>query len=352
MGGTGPGAGMDRVMGQQVSGAADSSGQNGAGETASADGEQSLGRLVLDVDEWRVLKELLPQVRQPAGFAAQWGLLADADASAQARSLARARLAGRGLLVGDAVSGPLADALTRFGEDPIQVRVRSWSGDRAVIAVLAVGGDAGVGLTRLQQVEVDEANRPRVVRDGLGVEISVFAPAEVVDVIWRMLPPAVTGAVVSSDAPGRGVSLEGEDLLALVEALQPAGGSTADGAFGAQVLRLLLAQAGFAEVPAAVADLATRLSGAVEITVAGPGQSWFGFWLLGGDRLVTLTPGTRSVSRGEPVVDLFAAPGTPPAAPVVEDIVTVTLDEVDGRSVRRDLTRAVVAALQGVHGGR
>jgi hypothetical protein len=302
--------------------------------------------LLLGGDDWQVLQELLPDLRFPGDFESKWGLLAGEDEVAAARAESLQRLRERGLVTADGEPHPgLRTALAMFSVPSLRVRVRSWDGELAVLAELAVIAGGGVGLARMLRIQAGD--RPVVVREGSLVELSAFPAAGTVRAIQRALPPiAVPGEREPSPEPPRpGVYAPWEDALALADVLArapaPEGGPVQT-RLHATVLELLLEQAGLSEVPPILADVATDLTGAIEVTLvprAGPGlvdpraPAWLGRWLVTGDRLVALT--------------LAPAPPDPVAATAAPDPgrgARLGLLPADATSVFNDLLSAVTAA--------
>ena len=319
-------------------------------------GPDTAGSLFLTGDDWQVLQELLPGLRLPADFESQWDLLAGEDQVAAARAASLAHLRGRGLITAEDEPHPaMRTALAMFGMPALHVRVRSWDRDLAVLAELAVGPGSGVGLARLQRVET-VGGRPAVVREGPLVELSVFPASETLQAIRRTLPPiAVPGGPERGPTRGSGpgpararepaMFAPWEDALALADALARSPAHDPDSTearLDSAVLELLLEQAGLTEVPPILADVATSLTGAIEVTlVTGTGAgridlaapTWLGRWLVAGDRIVGLT--------------LAPAPPDPAATQAPPDPghgARLGLLPADATSVSEDLLSALTAA--------
>jgi hypothetical protein len=308
--------------------------------------------LLLNGDDWQVLQELLPDLRFPGDFESRWALLAGEDEVAAARAASLERLRERELIVADGVPHPaMRTALAMFSLPTLRARVRSWDGELAVLAELAVGPRTGVGLARLLRIQTT-GGHPAVVREGPLVELSVFPASGTVRAIQRAMPPiAVPGERRPDRAPPQaGMYAPWEDALALADALArapaPDAGPT-QARLHATVLELLLEQAGLSEVPPILADVATALTGAVEVDLvtgasAGPGlldprsPAWLGRWLVAGDRLVGLTLA--------PAPPAPAAATTAAAAPDPGRGARLGLLPADAISVSTDLLSAVTAA--------
>ena len=297
--------------------------------------------LVLDVDALVRLRELLGGLPLPARFAPAWDRTADADRIALARAEATARLHASGLLVPppagsvaasgdgspDQVHPAMRAALAAFAVAGLRVDVRSWAGDRAVVADLAVGTDAGVGLARLQRVTGDGT-----AEDALGVELAIFSPDEILAAIERLLP--AFAAPPADRAPIAPVRMTWPDGLALLDLLGRQDSIGPDQLpVAREVLRILLGSAGLSAVPALLDRLTGPLEAAVRITVSAPGRTgpddiWFGYWLQCGGQLVAL--------RAEPT-DPEVSPDASPEA-------RLDLIPTDAAGLRTDLLLALTAA--------
>jgi hypothetical protein len=266
--------------------------------------------LLLDRDAWHVLTRLLPGAHLPAAFDTGWSGRDDDRQVTRARAAALARLRARDLVTADGDVVPaLAGALAAFAHQALRARVRSWEAETVVLADLAIGPQAGVGLARLQGVTQEAGGPAAVDRDSGLVELSVFPASGAVRALLRALPPAVVGR--SSAPVGRrpepGVVLPWVEALAVTDVLARAGGartpSGRSGRLDPALLGAVLADAGLLRVPKLLRDLSTHLTGAIEITlVPDPGDgapwtldpsrpTWFGVWLIAANRLIEVGVG-------------------------------------------------------------
>jgi len=361
--------------------------------------------LVLDVDSLTLLRELLDDIWLPAGFASVWDQTADPAQLAAARASAGQRLRTAGLLIpaepadptdspdptepadstepaGEDVHPSLRAALEAFGRAEIRMEVRSWAGDRAVIADLAVGQDAGIGLARLQRVAphpTDSGNRADRAdgtgstngtsssngtgsadsgpgpEDAIGVELAIFESSDVLAAIERLLPPlpppppsgeaATTNTPTTSSTP---VPIEPlrvgwQEGLALLALLRRRGSIASEQLpVAREVLRILLAAADLTAVPPLLDQLTRPLEAAIRITLsasdnaAGEHPVWFGYWLQCGGQLIAVRAEPRSVPTAEPAVEA-SDPGSP------ADVV-LTLVPSDALGLRADLLLALTGA--------
>jgi hypothetical protein len=303
--------------------------------------------LVLDLNSLTLLHELL-DLPLPASFSPVWDRAADPTLVATARTEAGQRLRTAGLLLTGPAAGEgeseqvhpsLRSALENFGRARILVDVRTWAGDRAVLADLAVGVDAGVGLTRLQRVTPDGDEGPTTPEDALGAELAVFEADDVVSALQRLLPPLPDPG--SAPEP---VRIGWPDATALLTLLQRRDSMNAGQLPVAQeVLRILLGSADLVAVPPVLDLLAGPLQAAIRITLSARGpegentgpRAWFGYWVQCGGQLVAL----RAAGDAEPGRD----------GGVVLDLVPT-----DGPGLRADLLAAVVGAFEtsGLGGAR
>jgi hypothetical protein len=327
--------------------------------------------LVLDVDAFTLVRELLGDLPLPAGFVAVRDPTVDPAPVAAARAHTAQRLRAAGLLIPDlppgvATSNGLADngfgeavhpslraALEGFGQAGLRVEVRSWAGDRAVVADLAVGVDAGVGLARLQRItarpttdaadESEHAEGTATVEDALGVELAIFESGDTFAAVERLLPPLPVA--VHSAMPLHPVRLnwpEGLALLALLRRRDTIGSDQLPVA--REVLRILLGTSGLSEVSPVVERLTGPLEAAIRITLRVPGPAeggdpiWFGYWLQCDGHVVGL--------RAEIGQDVAA--GTPSEVSEVEDEagVVLTLVPTDGPGIKADVMRALTDAFE------
>jgi hypothetical protein len=330
-------------------------------------------RLVLDEEAWLALCEALPVapgLPEHPGFAVSWNP-PDPFAGSDRRAAARRRLIGAGVL--DRLGRPvafLADALSGWSAAPLRVRVRSWLGAGAVWAEIGVGSTGGVGLARSARVDSDPAGRPVVADDGAGIELSFFPASAVARAVERALPEGVLDASDSVDHPA-GAPWAWEEAISVAEALagvgvsltdprqaeaadpvehvESAAGSAAEGddpTIREEILDGVLAAIKPHGPPPVGADLAARLSGAIDIRVdvASPGgrRRWRGLWLLSGRRLVAVLPAVGKPSVGHLVIGPPA--GTQGADPATGGV-SVGLVPVGGEQLRRDVLAAVTTAM-------
>lgn len=307
--------------------------------------------LVLDVDALIRLRELLGDVRLPARFTPTWDQTADADRITLARAEATARLRAGGLLVPAAPAAPtdrvhpsMRAALEAFAGAGLRVDVRSWAGDRAVVADLAVGIEAGVGLSRLQRI-----TGAGTAEDALGVELAVFTPDEILAAIERLLP----AFGVNPTSPGlreqmEPVRMNWPEGLAVLDLLRRQDSIGSDQVpLAREVLRILLGSAGLAAVPPLLDRLTGPLEAAVRITISAhprPEQDsrpeiWFGYWLQCGGQLVAL--------RAEPGPDSRSPASADSGPDVLLDLIPT-----DGPGLRADLLLALTTAVEARAGAR
>jgi hypothetical protein len=341
------------------------------GATEGVDTPDAERRLVLDEDAWLALCAALPVapgLPEHPGFAVSWRP-PDPSTGDDRRAAARQRLIGAGALdrLGRPAAG-MAEALSGWSVAPLRVRVRSWLGTRAVWAELGMGSARGVGLARSARVDPDPGGRPVVADDGAGIELSFFPAAAVAAAVERALPAGVLddGCDPDADHPA-GAPWAWDEAIAVAEALaeagvsltdprptdprqtepaEPAEPAIADPTIREEILDGVLAAIKPHGPPPVGADLAARLSGAIDIRVdvasAGGRRRWRGLWLLSGRRLVAVLPAVGKPSAGHLVI------GPPPGAPGADPAsagVSVGLVPVGGEQLRRDVLAAVTTAV-------
>jgi hypothetical protein len=340
--------------------------------------------LVLDVDAFTLVRELLDDPPLPAGFVAVPDAGADPAQAAAARASAAQRLRAAGLLIAAQAAGAngpstpqrpsnvdpgepnsltgnafaevvhpsLRAALAGFGEAGLRVEVRSWADDRAVLADLVVGVDAGIGLARLQRVTRQRG--ADTVEDALGVELAIFESGDTFSAVERLLPPLPEAEPAASAVPLHPVRLSWPDGLALLALLRRRDTIGADQLpVAREVLRILLSSAGLSEVSPLLERLAGPLEAAIRITLRVPGSAeggdpiWFGYWLQCDGHVVGL--------RAEIGQDLAA--GTPPegsddwedseGSEVENEAgVVLTIVPTDGPGLKADVMRALTDAFE------
>jgi len=328
--------------------------------------------LVLDMDSWALVTDRLPGFRPPAAFRLLPNPLLETtglDTTGGGTPIADDRrsddpagsrpenltdvLRSRGVLDEDGRVAPPVAAVLGLIADPtrgaVHVDIRTWAGDRAVLAHLAVGAAHGAGLARLQHLGHGVAGDSPSVRDTARVEVSGFTVDATVEQVWRAVPPDIRQAVRHPDPdvvdPGSLAVLPWPESAALLAVLREREGDPRRVPDG--VAEHLLDVLGLRARRSTLEDLATRLRGGVDITVtcgsarAEAATTWMGSWLLAGDRLLAV--GLQAAPR---IPDLTAATSSQREG---SDGSSVTLRAVDGPSMRRDLIRVVSEAVGRCH---
>ncbi|NLT53542.1 MAG: hypothetical protein GXX79_03010 [Actinomycetales bacterium] len=157
-------------------------------------------RLLMDVDSWLVLNEVMAGIPLPEWMQPRWPVDLDRGQRSALYAAAMRRMLRLGLLSSVPVSGPDAaraihpavlHGLLVLGTADITVAVRSWVADRAVLAYLAVAGDRACSVIRAQLVGTGSDGHPVIVGDRSGMEMSGFLPEDLLDEAMRAVPLAV-----------------------------------------------------------------------------------------------------------------------------------------------------------------
>jgi hypothetical protein len=314
--------------------------------------------VTFDAVSWTLLGERLPSGFLPAAFQSDWAQAPAAPRAAAAKAAA-AILREKGLLnSADQVDHHLRHVLVRFGLPVLRVGVRGWFADRTTLSEIAVGPGYGVSLTRLLRIEQVPEAGPLLRDSGLGVELALFPPEELLSRVWRIAPAPIQEAEPAPELPAENVVMKWPEGLGMVESLARAhrraataagpsaplpprgarsrGSGRSDSAardrpqtFGAA------GRNGWEDIPATLVDIGAGKQTSFQVTLTvhaarslGGGRpaahharnpqrirvpcgTWHGTWLTAGSRLVALrsqngsTPADRNVTVSFPCRNSF-----------------------------------------------
>ncbi|MDQ1294522.1 MAG: hypothetical protein QG608_2406 [Actinomycetota bacterium] len=315
------------------------------------------GALTFDAVSWTLLGERLPSGFLPAVFQSDWTQAPAAPRAAAAKAAA-AILREKGLLnSADQVDHHLRHVLVRFGLPVLRVGVRGWCADRTALSEIAVGPGYGVSLTRLLRIEQVPETGPLLRDSGLGVELALFPPEELLSRVWRIAPDPIQEAEPAPELPAENVVMKWPEGLGMVESLARAHrrAATATGPTASQPPHRARGRRsgrndsttrdrppafgsagrnGWEDIPTTLVDIGAGKQASFQVTLTAhaarslgdprpaararspqririPCGTWHGTWLTAGSRLVALrsqrgsTPVDRNVTVSFPCRSSF-----------------------------------------------
>jgi len=287
--------------------------------------ESGFGTVTFDAVSWTLLGERLPSGLLPGIFQSGWAQTPAGKRSSAAKA-ATSALRETGMLDStDQVEHGLKDVLVRFGLPLLRVGVRGWSADRTALSEIAVGPGYGISLTRLLRIGQGPEDRRVFHEAGVGVELALFPPQDLLSRVWRVVPAAIRGAEPAPELPVEDVVMKWPEGLGLVESLARAHRRTAvpepgvsrprghrrRGPGAAPPAPVIGDRTGWEDIPPTLVDVGEGMRAVFQVTLtvhatrfrAGgvssvpaeqrrrirvPRGTWHGTWMTAGSRLVAL----------------------------------------------------------------